>query len=85
MAASGRTLKKSVISPTGLAIAYRAIGISQAHWAEMTYEASERTEIQAKLGRTFRDPSPQSSKTPETETSSLLECSRQDQRLEECY
>ncbi|KAI9874858.1 MAG: hypothetical protein M1830_009197, partial [Pleopsidium flavum] len=47
MAAPRQTLKTSV-SPTGPAIAYRTIGISQAHWAEMTYEASDRAEIQAK-------------------------------------
>lgn len=68
MAASGRTLKKSVISPTGLAIAYRAIGISQAHWAEMTYEASERTEIQAKARQNL-----QRSLAPEFEDSGNLE------------
>ncbi len=39
--------ERSIVSPEGLAIAYRAIGISQAHWAEMTYEATTRAEIQA--------------------------------------
>lgn len=39
--------ERSTVSPTGLAIAYRAIGISQAHWAELTYEATARAKIQA--------------------------------------
>lgn len=42
-----KTSERSVVSPTGLAIAYRAIGISQAHWAELTYEATARAKIQA--------------------------------------
>lgn len=47
MAVYEKKSERSTVSPTGLAIAYRAIGISQAHWAEMTYEATTRAEIQA--------------------------------------
>jgi tetratricopeptide (TPR) repeat protein len=34
------------LQPRTLALAYRAIGISQAHWALWTYEASSRTNLQ---------------------------------------
>ena len=34
------------ISPRTLAVAYRAVGISQAQWARMTYDAGLRTSIQ---------------------------------------
>ena len=37
----------SKVSGKALAAAYRAIGISQAHWARLTFEASERAELQA--------------------------------------
>ena len=47
MAVHEKKSERSTISSTGLAIAYRAVGISQAHWAEMTYEATTRAEIQA--------------------------------------
>ncbi|KAI9712886.1 MAG: hypothetical protein M1812_006755 [Candelaria pacifica] len=42
------------ISPQVVALAYRAIGISQAHWARVTYEASSRAEIQRKAIMSFR-------------------------------
>lgn len=38
---------ESVLHPTTSAAAYRAIGISQAHWARLTYEPEIRTELQA--------------------------------------
>ncbi|KAF2490549.1 filamentation protein-like protein [Lophium mytilinum] len=37
---------KYQLHPRTLAVAYRAIGISQAHWALWTYEASSRTKLQ---------------------------------------
>lgn len=36
------------VESTALAVAYCAIGISQAHWARLTYEVEARAEIQAK-------------------------------------
>ncbi|KAI9837445.1 MAG: hypothetical protein M1819_007093 [Sarea resinae] len=45
---------KSQVSRKGLAATYRAIGISQAHWARHTYDAASRTEIQEKAARYFR-------------------------------
>lgn len=36
------------------ALAWQAIGISQAHWARMTYDAASRTEIQSKAIRSFQ-------------------------------
>jgi len=47
MAVYEKKSQRLTISRIGLAIAYRAIGISQAHWAEMTYEATARAGIQA--------------------------------------
>ncbi|KAH0553017.1 hypothetical protein GP486_006787, partial [Trichoglossum hirsutum] len=38
---------KSKVSPEGVATANRAIGISQSHWARLTFDASSRAEIQA--------------------------------------
>lgn len=37
-----------VVEPTALAAAYCAIGVSQAHWARLTYEVEQRSSIQAK-------------------------------------
>ncbi|KAL9118768.1 MAG: hypothetical protein Q9187_004686, partial [Circinaria calcarea] len=37
-----------------LAAAYRAVGISQAHWAHMTFETSKRAELQANAIENFR-------------------------------
>jgi tetratricopeptide (TPR) repeat protein len=42
------------VEPTALAIAYSAIGISQAHWAQFTYTADARAGIQAKAIRYLR-------------------------------
>ncbi|RII10035.1 hypothetical protein CUC08_Gglean006025 [Alternaria sp. MG1] len=39
---------ESVVEPTALAAAYCAIGVSQAHWARLTYEVEARAKIQAK-------------------------------------
>ncbi|KAL6164641.1 hypothetical protein ACJQWK_09368 [Exserohilum turcicum] len=36
------------VEPTALAAAYCAIGVSQAHWARLTYEVETRSNIQAK-------------------------------------
>lgn len=42
------------IAPRALAVAYRAIGISQAHWARFTYNAETRTTIQTKAVQYLR-------------------------------
>ena len=39
---------KTVVEPTALATVYCAIGISQAHWARLTYDVETRAAIQAK-------------------------------------
>ncbi|KAF1933537.1 TPR-like protein [Didymella exigua CBS 183.55] len=57
--------KRALVEPTALAIAYCAIGVAQAHWAQFTYDADARAGIQAKaihflrksLSPTFEDPS----------------------------
>ena len=36
------------VESTALAVAYCAIGVSQAHWARLTYNVETRTEVQAK-------------------------------------
>jgi tetratricopeptide (TPR) repeat protein len=36
------------VEPTALALAYYAMGVSQAHWARLTYEVEARASIQAK-------------------------------------
>ncbi|KAL2350579.1 hypothetical protein BJ546DRAFT_858106, partial [Cryomyces antarcticus] len=38
---------KARISPKVLALAYRAVGISQAHWSRVTYDATARPAVQA--------------------------------------
>ncbi|KAI9779152.1 MAG: hypothetical protein M1839_007687 [Geoglossum umbratile] len=45
---------KSVVSPQGIATAYRAIGISKSHWARLTFDASSRAEIQANAAKDLR-------------------------------
>lgn len=52
-AGSVRSLETAV-APKALAIAYCAIGISQAHWARFTYEAGARTTIQIKAVQYLR-------------------------------
>jgi tetratricopeptide (TPR) repeat protein len=42
------------VEPAALAVAYCAIGISQAHWAQFTYQADARAGIQAKAIRFLR-------------------------------
>jgi tetratricopeptide (TPR) repeat protein len=42
------------VEPAALAVAYSAIGISQAHWAQFTYTADARAGIQAKAIRYLR-------------------------------
>ncbi|KAI4929100.1 hypothetical protein J4E85_005724 [Alternaria conjuncta] len=44
----------SFVEPTALAAAYCAIGISQAHWARLTYEVEARATIQAKAVQYLR-------------------------------
>ena len=44
----------SMPSGPSIAAAHRAIGISNAHWARLTYEASKRAELQAKAIANFR-------------------------------
>lgn len=46
--------KKPLVEPTALAVAYCAIGVSQAHWAQFTYEADARAGIQAKAIQLLR-------------------------------
>lgn len=45
---NGQSYTPPIVSGPVLAAAYRAIGISQAHWAHMTFETSKRPELQAK-------------------------------------
>lgn len=45
---------ESSISPRVLAIAYRAIGISRAHWARLTYEATARSTLQTQAALALR-------------------------------
>lgn len=40
--------KEMRVAPTAIAVAYYAIGVGQAHWAQFTYEADARAGIQAK-------------------------------------
>ncbi|KAM5351252.1 hypothetical protein ACJ41O_003975 [Fusarium nematophilum] len=42
------------VPPHTVALAWQAIGLSQAHWSRVTYEASSRTEIQQKAIRCLR-------------------------------
>ncbi|KAF4976663.1 hypothetical protein FZEAL_6701, partial [Fusarium zealandicum] len=42
------------IPPHTVALAWQAIGLSQAHWSRVTYEAASRTEIQQKAIRSLR-------------------------------
>lgn len=42
------------ISPTVVAMAYHAIGIAEAHWARLTYEAATRTQHQSKAQEYFK-------------------------------
>lgn len=46
--------KSAVVEPTALAVAYCAIGVSQAHWAQFTYDADARAGIQAKAIQLLR-------------------------------
>ena len=45
---------RGIPSGPSIAAAHRAIGISNAHWARLTYEASKRSELQAKAIANFR-------------------------------
>ncbi|KAH7272887.1 hypothetical protein MRS44_003391 [Fusarium solani] len=42
------------VPPHTIALAWQAIGLSQAHWSRVTYEAASRTEIQQKAIRSLR-------------------------------
>lgn len=44
----------NTVPPQTLALAFQAIGVSQAYWSRVTHEASSRTEIQAKAIRCLR-------------------------------
>lgn len=46
--------KRALVEPTALAIAYCAIGVAQAHWAQFTYDAEARAGIQAKAVQLLR-------------------------------
>jgi tetratricopeptide (TPR) repeat protein len=39
---------ETMVEPTALAVAYCAIGVSQAHWARLTYDVETRATVQAK-------------------------------------
>jgi hypothetical protein len=43
-----------LISPQGLAIAWRSIGIAQAQWARFTYDAGSRADIQSQAVKSLR-------------------------------
>jgi tetratricopeptide (TPR) repeat protein len=45
---------KSLIAGKPFTVAFRALGMSQAHWARQTYETSARSELQAKAISNFR-------------------------------
>lgn len=67
-AAANRSTE-SVISPRVLALAYRAVGISRAHWARLTYEATARSTLQAQAAQSFRKSlSPEYQETTNLET-----------------
>lgn len=51
---SGRALTQDVVSTAALAAAYRAIGQSQANWARLTFEPTERSLLQNKALRVLR-------------------------------
>lgn len=60
---------ESLLSPRVLAIAYRAVGISRAHWARLTYEATARSTFQAQAAQAFRKSlSPEFQETTNLET-----------------
>lgn len=46
--------KTALVEPAALAIAYCAIGVSQAHWARTTYDADTRASTQAKAIQLLR-------------------------------
>lgn len=46
--------KRALVEPTALAVAYCAIGVSQVHWAQFTYDADARAGIQAKAIQLLR-------------------------------
>lgn len=46
--------KRALVEPTALAIAYCAIGVAQAHWAQFTYDADARAGIQGKAIQSLR-------------------------------
>ncbi|KAJ9642805.1 hypothetical protein H2199_004326 [Coniosporium tulheliwenetii] len=45
---------ETTLSSQAIAIAYRAIGISQAHWARLTYDIASRPTLQAQAAQSFR-------------------------------
>ena len=45
---------EATVEPTAIAVAYCAIGISQAHWARLTYQVETRAAIQAKAVQYLR-------------------------------
>lgn len=45
---------ETALSPEAMAVAYRAIGISQAHWARLTYDIASRPTLQAQAAQSFR-------------------------------
>lgn len=52
--ADGNVNANHYVSPSVIALAWQAIGLSHANWSRATYEASSRTEIQAKAIRCLR-------------------------------
>ncbi|EKG15875.1 Tetratricopeptide-like helical [Macrophomina phaseolina MS6] len=67
--ATANNSTESIISPRVLALAYRAVGISRAHWARLTYEATARSTLQAQAAQAFRKSlSPEFQETTNLET-----------------
>lgn len=54
LGASEVPAKSAVVEPSALAVAYCAIGVSQAHWAQFTYDADARAGIQTKAIQLLR-------------------------------
>lgn len=52
--AGSTTSIEAQVEPTALATAYCAMGISQAHWARLTYEVETRAQIQARAVQYLR-------------------------------
>ena len=66
---NGNSTPRTTISPRVYAMAWRCIGIAQAHWARHTFDASSRNEIQQHAIQCFRKALlPQHESTADVET-----------------